>query len=227
EAQFALHPPQHLAILGLVAFWSVDAAEAANWLGRAHKQAEALGWGEPSTRWFTADYVEVLLELGRLDDAVLVLDVWEADAERLGREWVLAHVTRCRGLVASACGDVDEALGLLQQAVAQHETAGDPFGRARALLALGLVRRRRRQKRPAREAIAAALEGFETIGASGWATRARAELGHVGGRKREKGLTAAERRVATLVVEGRTNREIAVALFLGERTVASHLTHIY
>src|SRR5205085_12253058 len=75
--------------------------------------------------------------------------------------------------------------------------------------------------------IAAALEGFETIGASGWATRARAELGHVGGRKREKGLTAAERRVATLVVEGRTNREIAVALFLGERTVASHLTHIY
>ena len=27
--------------------------------------------------------------------------------------------------------------------------------------------------------------------------------------------------------EGRTNREVAAALFLGERTVASHLTHIY
>jgi DNA-binding CsgD family transcriptional regulator len=40
-------------------------------------------------------------------------------------------------------------------------------------------------------------------------------------------LTAAERRVATLVAEGRTNREVADTLFLGERTVSSHLTHIY
>jgi DNA-binding CsgD family transcriptional regulator len=40
-------------------------------------------------------------------------------------------------------------------------------------------------------------------------------------------LTSAERRVADLVAEGRTNREVAAALFLGESTVASHLTHIY
>ena len=52
-------------------------------------------------------------------------------------------------------------------------------------------------------------------------------MGSVGGRTREEGLTAAERRVAVLVAEGRTNREVAAALFLGERTVASHLTHIY
>jgi len=140
---------------------------------------------------------------------------------------VLAHVTRCRGLVAAARGDVKPALILLTRAVAEHEAVGDPFGRARALLALGTVRRRGRQKRPAREAIEAALEGFETIGAAGWATKARAELGRVGGRTREEGLTAAERRVAALVAEGRTNREVAAALFLGERTIASHLTHIY
>jgi DNA-binding CsgD family transcriptional regulator len=41
------------------------------------------------------------------------------------------------------------------------------------------------------------------------------------------GLTPAERRVAALVAEGRTNREVAAALFLGERTVATHLTRIY
>jgi DNA-binding CsgD family transcriptional regulator len=40
-------------------------------------------------------------------------------------------------------------------------------------------------------------------------------------------LTEAERRVAALVAAGRTNREVAAELFLGERTVASHLTHIY
>ena len=99
-----------------------------------------------------------------------------------------------------------------------HEEVGDPFGRARALLLLGTARRRSRQKRSAREAIEAALAGFEEMGAAGWAERARAELGTIGGRAREDGLTPAEQRVATLVAEGRTNREVAAALFVGERT---------
>jgi DNA-binding CsgD family transcriptional regulator len=227
EEQFALHPPQHLAIMGLVALSTGDASLALDWLGKADRQAAALGWGEPSIRWWSADYVEVLLELGRIDDAVRVLDVWDGDATRLGREWVLGHVTRCRGLVSAAQGNVIRAAFLLEQAVSQHGELGDPFGRARALLALGIVRRRLRQKRPAREALEAALGRFETIGASDWAAKASDELGRVGGRTREEGLTSAERRVAALVVEGRTNREVAAALFLGERTVASHLTHIY
>ncbi len=227
EAQFGLHPPQHIAILGLVALWSGDASAAAGSFEAADRQAAALGWGEPSVRWWSADYVEVLLELGRFDDAVLVLDAWEADAARVGREWVLAHVTRCRGLVAAAEGGVDRAASLLQQAVAEHEEVGDPFGRARAQLALGIVHRRARQKRAAREALLAALAGFEQLGAATWAEKARDELGSIGGRRREEGLTAAERRVASLVAEGRTNREVAAALFLGERTVASHLTHVY
>ncbi|MGE5274867.1 MAG: helix-turn-helix domain-containing protein [Verrucomicrobiota bacterium] len=35
------------------------------------------------------------------------------------------------------------------------------------------------------------------------------------------------RRVAALVAEGRTNKEVAAALFLGERTVETHLSHVY
>ena len=60
-----------------------------------------------------------------------------------------------------------------------------------------------------------------------WAEKARAELGRIGGRRRTEGLTPAEGRVAELVAEGRANREVAAALFLSERTVATHLTHIY
>ena len=156
-----------------------------------------------------------------------ILDVWEADAARVDREWVLAQVTRCRGLVAAAEGEVDRAVSLLDQAVTQHDEIGDPFGRARAWLVLGIVRRRERKKRGAREAIEAALEGFEQLGAATWVAKARSELGSIGGRRREEGLTAAERRVAALVVEGRTNREVAAALFVTERTVASHLSHVY
>ena len=104
EQQFALHPPQHLAVLGLAALWGGDLHEGLAWLGRAGEQASALGWGEPSIRWWTGDHVETFLSLGRVDDAARLLDVWEADAARLGREWVLAHATRCRGLLEGARG---------------------------------------------------------------------------------------------------------------------------
>jgi DNA-binding CsgD family transcriptional regulator len=227
EEQLVRPVPQFLSVLGLVDLWSGDAAAATVWLGEADRQAALVGLGEPSQRTWTAEYAEALLEVGRVDEAVSIIEVWEADARRLHRDRVLAHVMRCHGLVAAAEGDVTLAAALLDQAVAEHERVGDPFGRARALLALGVVQRRGRQKRAARESIRIALDGFEQLGAASWAAKARSELGHIGGRTRQEGLTAAERRVATLVAEGRTNREVAAALFLGERTVASHLTHIY
>src|SRR5439155_13586995 len=134
---------------------------------------------------------------------------------------------RCRALVAAARRAVDEATSLLEQAAARHHEVGDVFGRARALLALGIILRRARQKRAARDEIGAALADFEDLGAATWVERARDELGRIGGRTRENGLTAAERRVAILVAAGRTNREVAAQLFLGERTVAGHLTRVY
>jgi DNA-binding CsgD family transcriptional regulator len=130
-------------------------------------------------------------------------------------------------LIAAARGDVGEAIALLERAARSSEAAGDPFGRARSLLALGTLRRRAKQKRAAREALEAALAGFDEIGAEGWAATVRTELGRIGGRSAVDGLTPAERRVADLVAAGRTNREVAAALFLGERTIASHLTRIY
>jgi DNA-binding CsgD family transcriptional regulator len=215
------------AVRGLVEFWNGDPSRAVARFAAAERAGRAAELVEPSVYLWRADYVEALLELGLMDDALRVLDAWEVDAVRVGREWVLAHATRCRGLVAAARGDIEQALSVLEQALAKHEAVGDPFGRGRALLALGVVRRRARQKRAAREAIEAALAGFEDLGAVSWADKARAELGRVGGRTRVEGLTPAERRVADLVTEGRTNREVAATLFLGERTVASHLTRIY
>jgi DNA-binding CsgD family transcriptional regulator len=40
-------------------------------------------------------------------------------------------------------------------------------------------------------------------------------------------LTPAELRVAQLAAGGRTNREVAQALFVSLRTVETHLTHVY
>jgi DNA-binding CsgD family transcriptional regulator len=227
EEQVGLLPPLLLAARGLADGWNGDARAAVDWLARADRQADALGWHEPYMRPWTTEYVESLLELGRLGDAVQVLDAWEADAVRLERRRIMTQVTSCRGLVAAAEGDVGRAASHLEDAVAGHEAVGDTFGRSRALLSLGVVRRRARQKAAAREAIEAALFGFEELGAATWIDKARAELGSIGGRRQTDGLTGAERRVAVLVAEGRTNREVAAALFLAERTVAGHLTRVY
>ena len=214
-------------VLGLVELWSGRPDEAAARFAVADADRRGIGVNEPAMFWWRADYAEALLEMGKADEAAALVDAWEAEAQRLDRSAVLAEMTRCRGLVAAARGDLDDALAELEQAVAQHEVVGDLFGRARALLALGTVRRRARQKRAAREAITAAVEGLEACGAVGWAERARGELGTIGGRTRIEGLTPAEGRIAALVAEGRTNREVAAALFLTEHTVATALTRVY
>jgi DNA-binding CsgD family transcriptional regulator len=216
-----------VGVLGLIDFWTGDAAGAVERFAEADAVARAAGWREPMFFTWRTDEVEALLALGRIDEAVELLDEWVADAERLGRVWALAHAERCRGLLEAARGEIDAASRHLELAIARHETLGDPFGRGRALLGLGIVRRRARQKRGSREAIEEARAIFEELGAGLWSARADSELGRIGGRTRASELTEVERRVARLVAEGRTNREVAAALFLADRTVASHLTRIY
>jgi DNA-binding CsgD family transcriptional regulator len=226
EEQFGHHTPVHLGTLGFVAAQSGDPQTALRWFEEAEVVTSRLGWREARSRWWVAEQVEVLLELDHVDEAARVLDAWEGE-RRPDDQRIQAHVTRCRGLIAAARGNVSAASALLDVAVSEHDRAGDAFGRARALLALGIVRRRERQKRAAREALEAALNDFEQLGAAVWIEKTRAEIGRIGGRTREHGLTAAERRVAALVAEGRTNREVAAALFLAERTIETHLSHIY
>ena len=96
----------------------------------------------------------------------------------------------------------------------------------------GERRRRLRSKATARVELRSALDIFESLGASAWAERARQELRATGENPgvrhpRATALTAAELRVAMAVVDGATNREAAVALFLSPKTVENHLGRIY
>ncbi len=225
--QIRVAGPLFPGVLGLVAFWSGDIESGVAQFAEADRLALAVDWRNAHKRPWTADYVEALLGLGRVGAAAGVVDTWEADATALAQPRVLAQVTHCRGLIAAADGRVDDAATLLGRAIEQHERVGDRFGRGRDLLALGVVRRRQRQKAATRSALEEALATFTSLGAATWAERTRGELGRIGGRTREKGLTTAERRVAALVAQGRTNREVATALFLSEGTVETHLSHVY
>ena len=81
----------------------------------------------------------------------------------------------------------------------------------------------------AREAIERAAADFDALGSPGWAGQARAELARVGGRRpRAPGeLTQTEQQVAALAADGRTNKEIAQALFVTVHTVEAHLSSTY
>jgi DNA-binding CsgD family transcriptional regulator/predicted negative regulator of RcsB-dependent stress response len=194
---------------------------------QAEQVADDRGLLEPGWRYWRPDLIQALLQVGRIDDAGRMLDDWEADARRLDRRAVLAAAVRCRGLIAAARGDVATATGLFRQAVEMLDALPDPFWKARALLDLGTILLRARLKREARAALAAARDGFDALGAASWSAAAASELARIGGRTRHEGLSPSERRVVELAAAGRTNQEVAAKLFLGERTVASHLSSAY
>jgi DNA-binding NarL/FixJ family response regulator len=102
-----------------------------------------------------------------------------------------------------------------------------PLERARTLLALGVVRRRRRQKAAARDVLMEAHGAFSRAGAKVWAERAGEELRRAAGGRDGEELSRGERSVAELAAAGRTNREIAAQLYLSPKTVETVLTHVY
>jgi DNA-binding CsgD family transcriptional regulator len=189
-----------------------------------------LGEGDMALAPFPASpcALEALIGVGELERARGLLAQFEREGRKLESPWVLAVAARLRGLLDAAAGDLPSALVSLARALAEQESRGWPFECGRTLLALGETQRRAKQKRAARESLQAALAVFEELGAALWAEKARADVRRLGGRPRGLGeLTPTEERVAALVGEGRTNREVAAALYIAERTVEGHLTRIY
>jgi DNA-binding CsgD family transcriptional regulator len=211
------------AALGLLELSLGNPSAAEAQLADAVELARANELCEPTVSRFAADLVEARIQLGRHDEAIDVLDWWEGNAERLDRRGALATAARLRALLAAAAGDLDGALATFERALDQPL----PFERARALLAYGAALRRAKRKRDARRALEEALSEFERLGAALLAGRAKAELARIGGRSAADGLTPTERRVAELVAEGRSNKEVAAALFVTVKTVEANLSRIY
>lgn len=186
-----------------------------------------VGPGDPALAMFLPDDVEALLELGRADEAEALLDPFEQRARELERSWAVAAASRCRGLLDASRGDLEGALHALKEAISHHDRSPMPFERARTLLALGQVRRRRKERRLARLALEEALTAFETLGTPLWAEKAKAELARVATRKAQPGLTATEERIARLAAEGLSNRMIAERAFVSVKTVEANLKRAY
>ena len=178
---------------------------------------------------FLPDAIEAMIQLGRLDEAEPLIELFEGNGRRLDRAWMSAAGGRCRGMLLAARGEVKAAARAVERALAEHDRLPMPFERARTQLLFGQLQRRMRHKDAAAATLRDAISTFERLETTLWAARARSELarteavgvGQIGA------LTPSERRVAELAASGMTNREVAAAIFLSPKTVEFHLLHIY
>jgi DNA-binding CsgD family transcriptional regulator len=219
----------HRAVLGFLELSLSNAPAAKGHLEPAVAFLRTMDANEPGIIPCVPDAIEVSISLGELEPAAQMLQDHEAKGRAMDRPWALATAGRCRGLLLATRGDLDAALDAIEASLEQHERALQPFELGRTLLVKGEIQRRAKQKRVATASITQALEIFEELGARLWAERARGEMERVGGGVGATAgeLTPTERRVAQLVVEGGTNREIADALFISVKTVEANISRIF
>ena len=104
---------------------------------------------------------------------------------------------------------------------------------ARARLSYGEWLRREKRRADAREQLRQAHEAFASMGAEGFADRARRELLATGERVRKRrdetrdDLTPQEEHIARLACDGHTNPQIGEELYLSSRTVEWHLHKVF
>ncbi len=150
-------------------------------------------------------------------------------ARRDGAPGALGRALRASAAVSAG----EQRPALLQEAVAVLERSAARLELAHALADLGAALSHANRRREGRDAQRRAIELAEDCGALPLAERARAELQVGPGRRARieltgpRSLTAAEWRVCRQATAGHTNREVAQALFVTEKTVERHLSSAY
>ncbi|MGP3917033.1 LuxR C-terminal-related transcriptional regulator [Nonomuraea sp. 10N515B] len=230
EEALAIAIPHRIGLRAGVAAYALAMLDLG--LGRyaaAHARFTAIttagpGAGHPTVVWrSTPDRVEAAVAAGEHEAAREALAAYERWAAHATTDESLALLARCRALLGGESG-------LFEEALHRH---GEPFEQARTALLYGEHLRRAQQPGQARHHLRAAWETFERLGAAPWARRAQGELraaGEAAGRPESDAaaaLTPQELRIARLVAEGASSKEVAARLFLSPRTVEYHLYKIY
>lgn len=187
----------------------------------------AAGHGLPTPwRSFVAP---ALAARGEMDVARQLVAEDLAIARRRAAPGLLARTLRGAAQVEGGT----DAIAYLREAVRLLEPTAMRLQHAHARADLGAALRRANQRAEARGHLRQALDIGHRCGATVLAQRVREELLATGARPRKNvisgvdALTASERRVAELAAQGMTNKQIAQALFVTHRTVATHLAHTY
>ena len=178
--------------------------------------------------WAISDVVDAASHTGRVEEARQAVARVQERAAQFPSPKLRIGVRYASAVLAEGAAAPERFADALSA-----DLSAWPLDRARLQLAHGAWLRRERRYAESREPLRAARDGFEVLGATPWADRARAELRATGEASRRPAptardqLTPQELQIANLAARGLSNRQIAQDLFLSHRTVSSHLYRIF
>ncbi|HEV3282157.1 MAG TPA: AAA family ATPase [Acidimicrobiales bacterium] len=182
-----------------------------------------------TSSWALYELVEAASRCGQREVAREAADRLSERASASGTEWARGVVARSYALVE----DGEAAEKLYRQAIEWLGHSRMTAHLARAQLIYGEWLRRENRRVDARQQLREAHEMLASMGASGFADRARRELLATGEKVRKRRddtrdeLTPQELNIARLARDGRTNPEIGAELFISARTVEWHLRKVF
>jgi ATP/maltotriose-dependent transcriptional regulator MalT len=183
--------------------------------------------------------VAALLAAGRLDEAEPAAGRAEQRAGTVGLGLSSSVAGRARARVLLARGDAESAAARALEAAAAADGVGARIEAGRSRTVAGRAFSETGEKERALEALEAAAAALDACGAIRDRDEAERELRRLGSRAhRRRGtaradgeglaaLTGRELEVARLVVDRKTNPEIAAELFLSQKTVETHLRNAF
>ena len=195
----------------------------------AGRREEAIGWRGPAQFPWRSDAALALADLGDGARALALAEEELAVAEAMGAPRPLGIALRVHALL---CRGAERRRGL-EAAAEVLDGSGADLEQGRALTDLGGELRRTGRAVDSREPLRRGYELAARCGATLLAERARQELLAAGTRPRRamlngrEALTPSELRVAELAAQDLRNRDIAQRLFITEKTVETHLGHVY
>ncbi|WUW92954.1 AAA family ATPase [Streptomyces sp. NBC_01451] len=208
---------------GVVRGASGDAAGALGDFLECGRRQSARDVLSPVVTPWRAAAAQCQLALGHPREALALAE----EELRLARVWNTPRlVGRSLRILGTATGGrrgldlSEEAVRVLREAAVETELIPALIARGRQLTAAG-------ERARARKSLREAAERAEHLGAVRLRSAADESLREGGARSTTTTLTASERRIAELAVEGRTNTEIAELLHVARRTVETHLTSAY
>jgi ATP/maltotriose-dependent transcriptional regulator MalT len=180
-------------------------------------------WNQLTRARLLSAYVQVAIAADDIDTATGAVGELESITHTYNTPVLNAHAATARGRLQVATGD-PAAINTLGACVQQWSELGVPYEVATAWMLLGQAYRGAGDHDGQARAFATAGEIFDQLGVLLDARQLRSLTSE---QARPDGLTSRETEVLGLIATGRTNREIAAALHLSDKTVSRHLTNIF
>jgi DNA-binding CsgD family transcriptional regulator len=179
--------------------------------------------------WAAVELIEAAARSGAAEQAADTLERLCEGTRVSGGDWALGVQAYTRALLS----DGQNADRLYREAIERLGRTRVRVTLARAHLLYGEWLRRQQRRTDARHQLRIAHQTFVSMGAEGFAERARRELLATGETARKRsvetsgGLTPQETQVAELAREALSNAEIGARLFISPRTVEYHLGKVF